>query len=52
MNSNNSNTCLHFDDNRIEFLKFVNEKLGLSDTTIQNMVFVYTPPKVGSTTLV
>jgi len=52
MSLNNSNTCLHFNDNRIEFLKMVNDSLGLSDTTIQNIIFVYTPPKVGSTTLV
>jgi hypothetical protein len=47
----NSNT-LRFDENRIELLKNANSKMGLSDTTIKNIVFVYTPPKVGSTTLV
>ena len=47
----NSNT-LGLDVNRFELLKNVNSKIGLSDTKIKNIVFVYTPPKVGSTTLV
>ena len=47
----NSNT-LGLDVNRFELLKNVNIKIGLSDAKIKNIVFVYTPPKVGSTTLV
>ena len=47
----NSNT-LGLDENRLELLKNANSKIGLSDTKIKNIVFVYTPPKVGSTTLV
>ena len=46
-----SNT-LGLDENRLELLKNANNKIGLSDTKIKNVVFVYTPPKVGSTTLV
>jgi hypothetical protein len=47
----NSNT-LAVDENRLELLKNANSKIGLSDAKIKNIVFVYTPPKVGSTTLV
>lgn len=47
----NSNT-LGIDETRLELLKNANSKIGLSDTKIKNVVFVYTPPKVGSTTLV
>ena len=47
----NSNT-LGLDETRLELLKNANIKIGLSDTKIKNIVFVYTPPKVGSTTLV
>jgi hypothetical protein len=47
----NSNT-LGLDVNRLELLKNTNSKIGLADTKIKNVVFVYTPPKVGSTTLV
>lgn len=47
----NSNT-LGLDVNRLELLKNANSKIGLSNTKIKNIVFVYTPPKVGSTTLV
>ena len=47
----NSNT-LGIDVNRLELLKNANSKIGLSDAKIKNIVFVYTPPKVGSTTLV
>jgi hypothetical protein len=47
----NSNT-LGLDVNRLELLKNANIKIGLADTKIKNVVFVYTPPKVGSTTLV
>ena len=46
-----SNT-LGLDVNRLELLKNANSKIGLSNTKIKNVVFVYTPPKVGSTTLV
>ncbi len=48
----NSNTYLSFDNNQIHKLKQVNNTIGLHDTNIKNIVFVYTPPKVGSTTLV
>jgi len=47
----NSNT-LGLDVNRFELLKNANSKIGLSSEKIKNIVFVYTPPKVGSTTLV
>ena len=47
----NSNT-LGLDETRLELLKNANSKIGLSDAKIKNIVFVYTPPKVGSTTLV
>jgi hypothetical protein len=47
----NSNT-LGLDVNRFELLKNANSKIGLSSEKIRNIVFVYTPPKVGSTTLV
>jgi len=47
----NSNT-LDLDETRLELLKNANSRMGLSDTKIKNIVFVYTPPKVGSTTLV
>jgi hypothetical protein len=47
----NSNT-LGLDETRLEILKNANSKIGLSDTKIKNVIFVYTPPKVGSTTLV
>ena len=47
----NSNT-LELDETRLELFKNANSKIGLSDTKIKNVVFVYTPPKVGSTTLV
>jgi len=47
----NSNT-LGLDETRIELLKNANSKIGISNTKIKNVVFVYTPPKVGSTTLV
>jgi hypothetical protein len=47
----NSNT-LGIDVSRLELLKNANSKIGLSDAKIKNIVFVYTPPKVGSTTLV
>jgi hypothetical protein len=47
----NSNT-LGLDESRLDLLKNANSKIGLSDTKIKNIVFVYTPPKVGSTTLV
>lgn len=47
----NSKT-LGLDETRLELLKNANSKIGLSDTKIKNIVFVYTPPKVGSTTLV
>jgi hypothetical protein len=43
---------LGLDINRIELLKNANSKIGLSSDKIKNIVFVYTPPKVGSTTLV
>ena len=33
-------------------LKEANKKICLDDSTIQNIVFIYSPPKVGSTTLV
>lgn len=36
----------------VNLLKEVNKKLYLEDETIQNIIFVYCPPKVGSTTLV
>ena len=49
--SENSNT-LGLDINRLELLKNANSRIGLSDEKIRNIVFVYTPPKVGSTTLV
>ena len=49
--SENSNT-LGLDINRLELLKNANSSIGLSDEKIRNIVFVYTPPKVGSTTLV
>ena len=49
--SENSNT-LGIDVNRLELLKNANSRIGLSDEKIRNIVFVYTPPKVGSTTLV
>ena len=51
MDHQNSNT-LGIDVNRLELLKNANSKIGLSDAKIKNIVFVYTPPKVGSTTLV
>ena len=47
----NSNT-LGIDVNRLELLQNANSKIGLSSEKIKNIVFVYTPPKVGSTTLV
>jgi hypothetical protein len=47
----NSNT-LGLDVNRFDLLKNANSKIGLSSEKIKNIVFVYTPPKVGSTTLV
>jgi hypothetical protein len=47
----NSNT-LDLDETRLELLKNANSRMGLSDTKIKNIVFVYTPPKVGSTILV
>ena len=47
----NSNT-LGLDETRVELLKNANSKIGLSDAKTKNIVFVYTPPKVGSTTLV
>jgi hypothetical protein len=47
----NSNT-LGLDESRLELLKSANSKIGLSNEKIKNIVFVYTPPKVGSTTLV
>lgn len=47
----NSNT-LGLDGTRMVLLKNANSKIGLSETKIKNIVFVYTPPKVGSTTLV
>ena len=37
----NSNT-LGLDENRLELLKNANSKIGLSDTKIKNIVFVYT----------
>ena len=40
------------DESRLELLKNANNQIGLSDAKIKNIVFVYTPPKVGSTTLV
>jgi hypothetical protein len=52
MDTQNSNTYLHLDENRIDLLKNANDKMGLSSANIKNIVFVYTPPKVGSTTLV
>jgi hypothetical protein len=51
MEGQNSNT-LGLDVNRLELLKNANSKIGLSSEKIKNIVFVYTPPKVGSTTLV
>jgi len=47
----NSNTLV-LDESRLELLKNANNKIGLSSDKIKNIVFVYTPPKVGSTTLV
>jgi len=47
----NSNT-LGLDESRLEILKNANSQIGLSSDKIKNIVFVYTPPKVGSTTLV
>lgn len=52
MTTQNSNASLYLDVNRLDVLKNANDKIGLSDTTIRHIVFVYTPPKVGSTTLV
>ena len=52
MTNQNSNASLYLDVNRLNVLKNANDKIGLSDTTIRHIVFVYTPPKVGSTTLV
>lgn len=37
---------------KIELLKEANIKMYLDDSTIRNIIFVYCPPKVGSTTLV
>jgi len=52
MTTQNSNASLYIDVSRLDVLKHANDKIGLSDTTIRHVVFVYTPPKVGSTTLV
>jgi hypothetical protein len=46
----------YLDENKLILLKKANEKLRLSDDINieknKNLVFVYTPPKVGSTTLI
>ena len=52
MTTRNSNTSMCFDKTKIELLKNANDKMALSDASIRHVVFVYTPPKVGSTTLV
>ena len=52
MDIHQNSKTLGLDETRLELLKNANSKIGLSDTKIKNIVFVYTPPKVGSTTLV
>ena len=43
---------MNFSTDKLNLLKEVNKKLNLEKNNYENIVFVYTPPKVGSTSLV
>lgn len=47
-----SNTNIYIDPVKIQLLNEANEKLHLNRTNKKNILFIYTPPKVGSTSLV
>ena len=43
---------MNYTEQQLSLLKESNKKLYLDDLNIKNIIFVYCPPKVGSTTLV
>jgi len=47
-----SETNILIDPLKIQLLKQANETLHLNRTNKKNIIFIYTPPKVGSTSLV
>jgi hypothetical protein len=47
-----NNNQISFDKSKIQILKKANEKLCLEKENVKNIIFIYCPPKVGSTSLV